>query len=96
VAQYKAQDARRLADYGKDWSMMGCYAEAEVSYPIGQGNRRLQIFRSGGLYGIESDTDHVYRREVEKAELEDLATHLRAFGVPFTLPLQPDTHGGHK
>src|SRR5882762_5685108 len=52
AAQYKAQDVLRLADYGNDWCMMGCYAEAVVSYPIGQNNRRLQIFRSGGLYGI--------------------------------------------
>lgn len=61
-----------------------CEAVVEVSYPINdRGDRRLQTFRSGGLYGIERPSPD-YRRQVEKEETEDLRAHLAAFGI--TLP----------
>lgn len=64
-----------------DWCYMGCYAEAEVSYPTGGGNRRLETLRSGGLWGIESDSDAKYAGEVEGQELADLKGHLSQFGI---------------
>jgi hypothetical protein len=94
AAHYQKQDARRLADYGSGWYMLGCYAEAVISYPIGQDNRRLQVFRSGGLWGIESDSDAVFKSEVERTELEDLAAHLRTFGIAAPSPLEPTPLGG--
>lgn len=64
-----------------DWCYMGCYAEAVVSYPTGSGNRRLETLRSGGLWGIESDSDAKYTSEIEVQELADLKGHLEQFGI---------------
>ena len=62
--------------------MVGCYAVATVSYPINfTGDRRLQDFRSGGLWGIDVRMSNAYRREVESEQLEDLREHLKVFGV---------------
>lgn len=78
------EDMERLDAYqdGK-WDMLGCLAEATVSYPVDKhGNRRLEKFTLGGLWGIESDSDPDYLRQVEKEELADLKSHLAIFGVP--------------
>lgn len=80
---FEANSKARLADYGNGWCMIGIRAEATVSYPIGQGSRRLETFRSGGLWGIESDSDASYFAEVAREELNDLRQHLEAFGVPW-------------
>jgi hypothetical protein len=72
----------RLAEYeAGNFHFMGCQARAEVSYPIGQGCRRLEQFSSGGLWGIESDSERSFLQETEKEELADLKAHLERFGV---------------
>jgi hypothetical protein len=76
----KESEARKEA-YGRDWWMQGCVAKATVSRPCGQGNRRIETFTSGGLWGIESDSDQDYLSTVENDELADLREHLEAFGV---------------
>jgi len=76
------QDADRLESYGSSWCMESCRAVAVVSYPTSnRGDRRLERFTSGGLYGIESDSDDSYRRSVESEELDQLRDHLEQFGV---------------
>jgi hypothetical protein len=81
--EFLAKDKARFDAFNNgDWHMEGCRAVATVSYPIdSHGNRRLQEFSSGGLWGIESDSDTVYRKEVEREELADLKEHLAAFGI---------------
>ena len=68
---------------------IGCYAVAEVSYPMNgvNGDRRLETLKSGGLWGIDSKSHEDYRAQVEREQLEDLAEHLKVFGVPVTAPL---------
>lgn len=61
--------------------MMGCTAKAEVSYSVGQGSRRSEWFTSGGLWGIESDSEQSYLSEVEQEQLNDLRSHLEQFGI---------------
>ena len=81
---YAKQDQERLQDfYDGEWHMQGCIAEATVSYPITPLSTacRLQDFTSGGLWGIESDSDDGYREEVEKEQLAELKEHLEQFGV---------------
>lgn len=79
---YGKQDYKRMADYNRDdWFMQGCVAKATVSYPIGQGSRRLEWFTSSGLWGIESDSEKDYLKETEDEQLEDLADHLSKLGV---------------
>jgi hypothetical protein len=79
--KYARQDKARLQSYGSQWEMLGCVAKAQVSYPIGGGSRRLEWLTSGGLWGIESDSDKAYLREVENEQLAELAKHLRQFGI---------------
>lgn len=81
---FEANSKERKASYGSSWEMLGCVATAEVSYPIGGGSRRIQRFTSGGLWGIESDSDKSYMAEVEAEQLADLAQHLSAFGIEAT------------
>ena len=76
------EDYRRMEAYNRDdWAMYGVVAKAEVSRPIGNGCRRIETFSSGGLWGIESDSDDSYFAEVAAQELADLKGHLEAFGV---------------
>lgn len=76
------QDYQRMESLNRgDWSFLGCRAVAEVSYPCGNGSRRLQRFTSGGLWGIESDNDASYKAEVEQGQLDELKEHLAQFGI---------------
>lgn len=66
---------------------IGIYVEAQVSYAlngpgcVGQGTRRLEWLKSGGLWGIDEDSKESYLKEVEREELADLKFHLQAFNV---------------
>jgi hypothetical protein len=76
------QDYQRMESLQRgDWYLMGIQAKAELSYDIGQGNRRIERMQSGGLWGIESDSDADYIVEIEQNELMDLRSHLEVFGV---------------
>lgn len=79
--KYGKQDYDRMESLNNgNWSFIGIYAKAEVSYDIGQGSRRLETLQSGGLWGIANDSgDHL--KEVEQEELAALKEHLKAFGV---------------
>lgn len=76
-------DKERIEQYHQGlWWMEGCQAIAVVSYALDTDrNRRLELFTSGGLWSIESDSDPKYRKEVEQEELEALKRHLQMFGV---------------
>jgi hypothetical protein len=68
----------------REGAFIGIYAGAQVSYPIGRGDRRLEWLKSGGLWGIESPVDEdgeKYCQEVENDALKDLEDHLKVFGV---------------
>ena len=79
--KYGMQDYKRAEDYNNGYfSLIGIQAEAVVSYPSGNGSRRLEWLTSAGLWGIESDSGD-YLDEVTKDELEDLKRHLEHFGV---------------
>jgi hypothetical protein len=74
--EYARQDSERLAAYNRgDWHMQGCWAVAKV---IVDGT--CQTIRSAGLWGIESDSDDGYRREVEEEERENLLGILESLG----------------
>jgi len=82
IRRYIKQDYRRLNSYGDSWIMMGCVAEAEVKYKIGNTeNYRVEVLSSGGLWGIESDSDDDHKTSIAWQELDDLKAHLEKFGV---------------
>lgn len=79
--KYGMQDYKRMEGLNNgDWQFIGIQAEAEISYPIDGGSRRLEQFTSGGLWGIESDSGD-YLEKITKEQLEDLKTHLEQFNV---------------
>jgi hypothetical protein len=71
------QDYQRIEDYNRGgWCMMGIYATAEVVLT----GSVVQKIRSGGPWGIESDSDEGYFDEVRDEELAALRTELTAVG----------------
>lgn len=78
---YAEQDKERLEHYGLTWRCVGIYAQAEVSYSIGNGSSRRESLKSAGLWGIESDSEQSYLKEVECEQLNELKEHLEVFSV---------------
>lgn len=71
------QDWRRAEDYGNGWSYVGVIAKAEIVV-----NGVCQIIRSGGLWGIESDSGD-YFDEVESEQLAELREVIQSLGDGF-------------
>jgi hypothetical protein len=80
--EYGMQDYKRMERYNnQDWYFMGVRADAVVSYPVLGNSRRLETMTSGGLWGIESDSEEDYIKEVEEEQIEDLKNHLAQFCI---------------
>ena len=74
--KYGKQDFDRMESLNNgNWCFIGIIAKAEILTT----NSTVQVIRSGGLWGIESDTG-AYLDEVEKDELENLRLELTALG----------------
>lgn len=79
---YVRRDYQRYREFmSGDICHIGIRARATVSYSIGHGNRRIEFFTSGGLWGIESDSGDDHIEEIETEELDDLKSHLKTFGI---------------
>jgi hypothetical protein len=65
------------------WCYIGIRAEAVVSYPLDMAgkDRRLETFTSGGVWGVESDSNDDTFEEYEDDQLDDLKQHLAKFGI---------------
>ena len=80
----KSPDTSWLGEYSKrmeqlnagDWCFIGIRAKAEVTLadPV------TQTVSSGGLWGIESDSDRAYFESIEQEELAELSNQLHAAG----------------
>lgn len=80
--QQRQQDFERMESYElQDWYVMGIVAKCEVKYSIGNGSYRLEHFTSGGLWGIESDSEQKYIDDIEHEQLQDLKEHLQTFNI---------------
>lgn len=80
--EYARQDRERLENYGVTWHSVGIVAEACVSYECGTaGERRLERFKSGGLWGVDSDGGPEYFEQLRQQEFDDLRDHIERFGV---------------
>jgi hypothetical protein len=78
--KYAIRDAKRLEGLAsEDWCFVGIIAKAVVEIQDGEGIR--QTLRSGGLWGIESDSRKEHLEEVAKEELTQLKEELIGFGV---------------
>lgn len=77
-----AQDFKRMEDYNRQvWCMLGIWAEVDA-YVAGV----RQTFRSGGLWGIESDGPDDYREQVAREQVADLRQVLAGLGLTDLLP----------
>lgn len=67
-----------------DFCFIGIRADAEIGIPedstIPSSPMTIQRITSGGLWGIESDSDAPYLKSVEQEQLDELKQQLRAIG----------------
>ena len=78
--EYGLQDWKRMEGLNRgDWCMLGIIAKAEVQSRAGEAWAPIQVLRSGGLWGVESDGGE-YLGEVAKEELANLRDELKAWG----------------
>lgn len=78
IRKYVRQDYERMERLNAgDWCYIGIRAYASVQLTK---DGPLQEISSGGLWGIESDSDKDYLADVEKEKLSDLRTQLHALG----------------
>ena len=81
VRKYTRQDYERMESLNRgDWGFIGIRAEAEIAIPSGPQSATVQKITSGGLWGIESDSDEACFTETEQDELSDLREQLIALG----------------
>ena len=74
--KYALQDKKRLeAYYNGEWCFIGIQAKAEIRI-----NGISQTISSGGLWGIESDSDEEYFDEVFEEQKEELKDNLLELG----------------
>lgn len=79
---YGMQDYERMEELEKgNFYFIGIVANCKVKYPIGQGNYRLETVQSGGLWGIETDSEEDYINEAEAEQKEELKNHLEKMNV---------------
>lgn len=62
--------------FNGDWNYMGVIAKAEYV----SGNQVTQTIRSGGLWGIETDSGGDYIKQVEDEQLSELRKELESVG----------------
>jgi hypothetical protein len=80
IRKYVRQDYERMERLNSgDWCYMGIRAEAEILLPSGDASIAQEI-TSGGLWGVESDSDKSYLAEIDAEELSSLREQLRAVG----------------
>lgn len=76
ICKYAKQDYERYESYNNQhWHMIGILAEAKI-----QVSDIIQRITSGGLWGIESDSNKEYINQVESEELSALSHELEALG----------------
>ena len=75
---YVEQNYQRCEAYNRgDWHMIGIIAKAEI-VTLGD---ICQTIRSGGLWGVESDSGQAYLDEVAQEELAQLRAELGSLGL---------------
>ena len=79
--EYGLQDYKRMEQLNNgDFSFMGIIAHANI-YLEENGRSTYQKITSGGIWGVESDSDKSYIEEIEKEQTEDLKHQLEHLNV---------------
>lgn len=81
-AAYARQDKERLDAYNRGvWWMIGIRAVATIHIPVNDKVVKIQTIDSGGLWGIESDSDSSYLNEIGKEQVEEVREYLKILCV---------------
>jgi len=89
IRKYVRQDYERMESLNAGhWCFIGIRAEAEITpnvihadnTPYARSHGVIQKITSGGLWGVESDSDKAYLADIEKEELSSLREELRSLG----------------
>jgi uncharacterized protein Smg (DUF494 family) len=82
IRKYVKQDYERMERLNRgDWWYIGIRAKAEIKLNTDdRGIGVVQTVSSGGLWGIESDSDASYIAEIEQEQISDLKRELTAIG----------------
>jgi hypothetical protein len=76
IRKYVRQDYERMERLNRgDWAYIGVRADAEIIV-----DGISQDISSGGLWGVESDSDRAYLAEIDGEQLSELRDQLRALG----------------
>ncbi len=75
------ENYKRAASYGNRWWYVGIKAEAVIHLPISKHSNKVQTIDSGGLWGIESDSEVSYREEVAREQVAELKGYLETLNV---------------
>lgn len=83
--KYGKQDYARMEQISRgDVWFIGIRAEAELKVETNNGNSfRSETLSSSGLWGIESDSDDDYKKEIGNEQLSELRDYLESFGLEF-------------
>lgn len=76
------EDEKRIDSYGYSWYSMGIQAVATLHFPYANTKSSIiQTIESPGVYGIESDSDIKYIKEVEEQQVSILLDMLERMHV---------------
>jgi len=79
---YAARDKERLDAFNRgEWHMIGIQAKATILIPIGNNSFSIQSIHSNSLWGIESDSDEKYLKEIEQEQIEEVKRYLKILNV---------------
>ena len=79
--KYRNQDIVRLENYNNSWNTIGIKAYTMIYLPIGNNSFKLQEIDSGGLWGIESDSEKEYIQEIKNEQIDELKGYLKMLNV---------------
>lgn len=79
---YAKHDKERLDAYNRGvWEMIGIIAVATIHIPAGSDTVKIQTIDSGGLFGIESDSDGSYIQDIGREQIAEVKNYLRILCV---------------
>jgi hypothetical protein len=79
--KYSLQNFKMMERLNRgDWGYISVSAEARVLTSYDGKNWLINTLSSGGLYGIESDSEESYIKEIEEEELDSLKEVLKEYG----------------
>ena len=79
--EYAAENKKRLDSYGVTWNHIGIKAVAEIHTSRDGRHYTINYIESGGLWGIESDSDEKYLKEIETEQIAELKDILDILGI---------------